>query len=143
SSPPSWLRTPQVDRDALGRRAEVQRRFALSTALPVGKARLDRRPVGGEGWGTSATFLQIDERRQEGAGGATRHLGVICSRHQSRNETGKCLTGNKKSDGGWRARNWSRRARPPSSKNLRNISTTTMRSCWLAPRVRRKLINKH
>jgi hypothetical protein len=57
----------------------------------------------GKGRGTEATFLQIDERRQEGADGAARHLGVICGRHQSRNEAGKCLTGSMKSDGGWRA----------------------------------------
>src|SRR5215467_915551 len=45
---PPWLRTPEVDRDALGRRAEVQRRLALSPAIPAGKARLDRRPAGGK-----------------------------------------------------------------------------------------------
>src|SRR5262245_53479053 len=43
---------------------------------------------GGESRATAATFLQIDERRQEGAGRATRHLGVIYGRHPSRNETG-------------------------------------------------------
>src|SRR5215467_14288502 len=100
--PAPWLRSPQVDRDALGRRAEVQRRLALSLAIPAGKARLDRRPLGGESRATAATFLQIDERRQEGAGRATQHLGVICGRNQSRNETGKCLTGSMKSEGGWR-----------------------------------------
>jgi hypothetical protein len=34
---------------------------------------------------------------------ATRHLGVICGRHNSRNETGKCLTGNLRSDSDWLA----------------------------------------
>ena len=34
---------------------------------------------------------------------AAQRLGVICGRHQSCNETGKCLTGNRRSDGGWRA----------------------------------------
>src|SRR5215475_5953780 len=101
--PAPWLRSPQVDRGALGRRAEVQRRLALSPALPAGKARLDRRPLGGESRATAAAFLQIDERRQEGTGRATRHLGVICRRHQSRNEAGKCLTGSLGSNDGWRA----------------------------------------
>src|SRR5499433_953141 len=101
--PAPWLRSPQVDRDVLGWRAEVQRRLALSPALPAGKARLDRRPLGGESRATAATLLQIDERRQEGAGRATQHLGVICRGHQSHNETGKCLTGSLRSDGGWRA----------------------------------------
>src|SRR5215468_5025157 len=99
--PAPWLRGPQVDRGALGRRAEVQRRLALSPALSAGKARLDRRPLGGESRATAAAFLQIDEGRKEGAGRATRHLGVICGRHQSCNEAGKCLTGNRRSDGGW------------------------------------------
>src|SRR5215510_10243794 len=101
--PATWLRSPQVDRGALGRRAEVQRRLAISTALPTGEAPLDRRPLGGEGRATAATLLQIDERRQESSGRAARHLGVICRRHQSRNEAGKCLTGSMRSDGGWRA----------------------------------------
>src|SRR5215510_12383399 len=101
--PAPWLRGPQVNRGAFGRSAEVQRRLALSPALSAGKAGLDRRPLGGESRATAATFLQIDERRQEGAGRATQHLGVICGRHQSRNETGKCLTGSLRSDGGWRA----------------------------------------
>jgi Transcriptional regulator PadR-like family len=59
--------------------------------------------LGGESRATAATFLQIDEGRQESAGRATQHLGVICGRHQSRNETGKCLTGSVISDCGWRA----------------------------------------
>src|SRR5215813_13610758 len=101
--PAPWLRGPQVNRGALGRRAEVQRRLALSPALSAGKARLDRRPVGGESRGAAATFLQIDERRQEGAGRAAQHLGVICGRHQSCNETGKCLTGSMRLDSNWRA----------------------------------------
>jgi DNA-binding PadR family transcriptional regulator len=54
----------------------------------------------GESRATAAALLQIDERRQEGVGRATQHLGVIRGRHQSRNETGKCLTGNLRSDGG-------------------------------------------
>src|SRR5262249_62256202 len=72
--PAPWLRTPQVDRDALGRRAEVQRRLALSPALPAGKARLDRRPLGGESRATAATVFQNDEKRQKSAGRATQQL---------------------------------------------------------------------
>jgi PadR family transcriptional regulator len=45
----------------------------------------------------------IEGRWQEGAGRATQHLGVICGRHQSRNEAGKCLTGSMRSDSGWQA----------------------------------------
>src|SRR4029434_8090583 len=71
--PAPWLRGPQVDRGALGRRAEVQRRLALSPALPAGKARLDRRPLGGESRATAAAFLQIDERRPESAGRRNAH----------------------------------------------------------------------
>jgi DNA-binding PadR family transcriptional regulator len=32
---------------------------------------------------------------------AAQHLGIICGRHQSRNGTGKCLTGSVRSDSGW------------------------------------------
>src|SRR5215467_978549 len=140
--PASWLRSPQVDRDALGRRAEVQRRLALSPAIPAGKARLDRRPLGGESRATAATLLQIDERRQEGAVRATRHLGVICGRHQSRNEAGKCLTGSMKSDGGWQICSWSRRA-TPSLRNSRSTWKTATRNRSQAAELKRKLINKH
>src|SRR5215475_9932869 len=126
--PAPWLRSPQVDRGALGRRAEVQRRLALSPAIPTGKSRLDRRPLGGESRAAAATLLQIDERRQEGAGRATKHLGVVCGRHQSRNETGKCLTGSMRSDGGWQIYSWSRRARPQSSRKSRGISMIATRS---------------
>ncbi|MGH9839151.1 MAG: hypothetical protein ACREEM_10235 [Blastocatellia bacterium] len=34
-----------ADRDALGRRAQFQRRLALPAALPAGETRLDRRPL--------------------------------------------------------------------------------------------------
>src|SRR5215475_2895339 len=140
--PTPWLRSPQVDRGALERRAEVQRRLALSPAIPAGKARLDRRPLGGESRATAATFLQIDERRQEGAHSLARHLGVICGRHQSRNEAGKCLTGNMKSDSGWQICSWSRRA-TPSLRNSRNTWRTATRSCSQAAKWKWKHINKH
>src|SRR5688572_4017239 len=50
SPPAPRVRSSQADRYALGRRVEIQRGFALPVALPAGKARLDRRPLGGEGW---------------------------------------------------------------------------------------------
>src|SRR5215471_17306036 len=136
--PAPWLRTPQADRDALGRRAEIQRRLALSTVIPPGKARLDRRPLGGEGRGTAAAFLQTDERRQEGVGGATRHLGVVRGRHQSRNEARKCLNGNQRSDGGFRTCSSRRRARRQLLRNSRSTLTNATRSWWPAERPNRK-----
>src|SRR5262249_15921183 len=99
--------------------------------------------VGGKSRGTAPAFLQIDERRQEGAGGAAWHLGVIRGRHQSRNETRKCLTRKQKSDGGWRTYSLSQRAKPQLSKNSRCTWMTATRSYSQAARRKRKLINEH
>ncbi len=69
------LRTREADREAVGRRAGISRGVALPHAVPVGTARMDRRPLAGKSRPAAAAILQVDCRRPPCAAGAAQERG--------------------------------------------------------------------
>src|SRR5512138_2197275 len=86
------LRAPEAHRVALRRRPHLQRRLALSPALPHGGARLDRRALGREVRRAAQALLPPHARGSHGARGTARELEGVRDGHQPSLRGALCLT---------------------------------------------------
>src|SRR5690348_10200742 len=80
---PPRVRAPEADRIAIEGCAHLPRRHALSVAVPDGRARLDRRTMGGESGRATAAILSPHTGRPSGARDAAAELEGIRLGNQS------------------------------------------------------------
>src|SRR5262245_38369034 len=96
----TWIRDLETHRDAIGWRAHLSRRLALSPALPDGRARLDRRSMGRTRRAATQTLLLDHQRRSRDTRRPAQELARVRRRDRQRREGEKCVTGEPKSAAG-------------------------------------------